>query len=73
MIILLIHLFLKEINFFIIIIYINIIKHYSIIKLFINNTISNSFKINIIISLSLIIFIYIILIKKLSIKKMEFN
>ena len=63
MIILLIHLFLKEINFFINIIYINIIKHYSIIKLFIINTISNSFKINIIISLSLIIFIYIILIK----------
>ena len=73
MIILLINLFLKEINFFINIIYINIIKHYSIIKLFINNTISNSFKINIIISLSLIIFIYITLIKKLSIKKMEFN
>ena len=73
MIILIIHLFLKEINFFINIIYINIIKHYSIIKLFINNTISNSFKINIIISLSLIIFIYIILIKNLSIKKMEFN
>ncbi len=63
MIILIIHLFLKEINFFINIIYINIIKHYSIIKLFNNNTISNSFKINIIISLSLIIFIYIILIK----------
>ena len=73
MIILIIHLFLKEIKFFINIIYINIIKHYSIIKLFINNTISNSFKINIIISLSLIIFIYITLIKKLSIKKMEFN
>ena len=73
MIILIIHLFLKEINFFINIIYINIIKHYSIIKLFIINTISNSFKINIIISLSLIIFIYIILIKNLSIKKMEFN
>ena len=73
MIILIIHLFLKEINFFINIIYINIIKHYSIIKLFINNIISNSFKINIIISLSLIIFIYIILIKNLSIKKMEFN
>ena len=65
MIFLINHLFLKEINFFIIIIYINIIKHYSIIKLFINNIISNSFKINIIISLSLIIFIYIILIKKL--------